>query len=111
MPECYSCHLYLPTWRELAEHISEEHPDSSGADWAEQFLGTGRHYESKQKPRWTPPPRKADPYPPPNEIYHADPDEPLQRQAITILAMLFKANMTDGEIQALVSIAKKQAFK
>lgn len=140
MPTCYTCgSSKFEDWKALAEHVVEEHPNSKGYAWAEEFLsknplGGKRRREQRERQereerqrreqeadearrraqdaraRWR---SSGDNF---WEDFHRtfsklQDNRPLQQQAIDILQKLFEYNMSDGEIQTIVALAKKRAKK
>jgi len=102
--KCYGCGKAFPDWRQLARHVLNDHPDSMGARWSRDYVrrNTNQHWYRDNR----------------NEESHyetsrSDPKDavPLQKQAIEVLAKLYAANVSEGEIQAMVNLAKRKAKK
>jgi hypothetical protein len=136
MPLCYSCGERFDDWRQLASHVIDEHPDSKGATWARSFLrknsvgaGTRRAWARQEQARRE---RQAEEarrqaeevrsrWKGSNDNFWKDfaskyakveeQNKSLQEQAMDAIQKLFESNMTDGEVSAVVNIAKKRAVK
>ena len=104
MQKCYSCGKAFPDWRQLARHVLNEHPDSMGARWSRDYVrrNTNQHWYRDNR-------SEESHY----ETSRSDPKDgvPLQKQAIEVLAKLYAANVSEGEIQAMVNLAKRKAKK
>ncbi len=139
MPTCYTCGDHFEDWRLLAEHVVGEHPDSKGANWAREFLRKNavgpkareraRQEQARREREAEEARRKAEEVRSRwrsasgafNDGFWEDfhktftkveqKNESLQEQAISIVQKLYEYNMTDGEIQTIVNLAKKRAKK